>query len=96
VRWTTDAAEGHAASQIIYRNPFLQLAEALGSLHALYMRELGPEEAAQNARVAEVLGAICGLVHDCENLRTLVDELGRIDPSAYQAFQRTLEKFPTS
>jgi hypothetical protein len=39
------------------------------------------------------LGAINGLVNDCEKLRTMVDELERTDPIAYQAFHRTLEKF---
>jgi hypothetical protein len=92
MRWTTDAAEGHAVSQTIYRNPFGQLAEALRSFHALNMREIGPEEVLPNAAVAEVLGAICGLVNDCENLRAMVDELERTDPHAYQTFHRTLEK----
>ena len=82
-------------SQTIYINPFLQLAEALRSFHALYTREIGLDEEGllRNARVAEVLGAINGLVNDCEKLRSMVDELERTDPIAYQAFHRTLEKF---
>jgi hypothetical protein len=80
-------------SQTIYRNPFGQLAEALRSFHAFYMREITAEGLLANARVAEVLGAIAGLIHDCEKLRAMVDALERTDAVAYQAFHRTLGKF---
>jgi hypothetical protein len=80
-------------NQTIYTNPFNQLAEALRSLHALYMRETGPDEVLRNPRVAEVLGGIIGLMNECEKLRAMVEELERTDPGAYQTFQRTLGKF---
>jgi hypothetical protein len=79
-------------SQTIYTNPFGQLAEALRSFHAAYMRETGPDEMLRNPWVAEVLGAICWLINDREKLRTMVDKLEQTDPHAYQTFHRTLEK----
>lgn len=81
-------------SQTIYTNPFLTLAELLRSLRMQFLTEAGlmVDASKMTPQLGEVLGALAGLINECEAIRKLIDDLQRTDVEAYEAFHRALEK----
>jgi len=81
-------------SQTIYANPFRTWAELLRGLRQCFVVEAGlvDNAALLTPHMGEALGAIAGLINDCEAIAKQIDDLQRKDLGAFEAFQRALEK----
>lgn len=81
-------------NQTIYQNPFTTWAELLRGLRVRFIREAGMQdgEAKFAPTTGQLLGAIGGLIDECESARRLLDRLERDDLDAFAAFQRALSE----
>ena len=80
--------------QSIYINPFREWARLLRSLRQHWVAEVGllKDATLLSPHLGEALGAVAGLINDCDDIAKLIDNLERTDIDALDAFQRALEK----